>query len=85
MVLCCPSGHTDIMVLAVSLISSSQDWVLIDYGNGKNRKVIKLSNVNMVTDLKQALVGFHAFTGSDLRFIVFYKRKNSKLEENGKR
>ena len=26
-----PSGQTDIMVLAVSLISSSQDWVFIDY------------------------------------------------------
>ena len=71
MVLCCPSGHTDIMVLAVSLISSSQDWVLIDYGNGKNRKAIKLSNVNMATGPKQALgvsmrspetVTFHRFS-----------------------
>ena len=30
------SGDTDIAVLAVSLISSSQDQVFINYGNGKN-------------------------------------------------
>ena len=60
-----PSGDTDIMVLAVSLISSSQDRLFIDYENGKNRKAVKLRNVNMATDLKEALVGFHAFTGND--------------------
>ena len=79
-----PSGDTDIMVLTVLLISLSQDRVFIDYGNRKICKAIKLSNVNMATDLKQALVGFHAFTRRRLRFSVFYKRKNSKLEENGK-
>ena len=60
-----PSGDTDIMVLAVSLISSSQDRVLIDYRDGKNRKAIKSSNVNMATDLKQALVRFQSFTEND--------------------
>ena len=75
MVLRSPSGETDIMVFVVSLISSSQDRVFIDYGNGKNRKAVKLSNVNMATDLKQTLVGFHAFTGNDYVSSFFTKGK----------
>ena len=65
------------MVLAVSLISSSQDWVFIDYGNGKNHKAIKLSNVNMETDFKQALVGFHPITGNDCVSSFFTKGKTA--------
>ena len=78
-VLCSPSGgiYIYIMVLAVSLISSSQDWVFIDYGNGKNHKAIKLSNVNMETDFKQALVGFHPFTGNDCVSSFFTKGKTA--------
>ena len=75
MVLRSPSGDTDIMVFAVSLIFSSKDRVFIDYGNGKNRKAVKLSNVNMATDLKQALVGFHAFTGNDYVSSFFTEGK----------
>ena len=69
------TGDTDIVVLAVSLISSSQDQVFTDYGNGKNLKAIKLSNANMATDLKQALAGFHAFTGNDYVSSFFTKGK----------
>ena len=72
-----PSGDTNIMVFAVLLISSSQDWVFIDYGNGKNCNAIKLSNVNMATDRKQALVGFHAFTGNDYVSLFFTKGKTA--------
>ena len=66
-----PFADTDILVIPVSLISSSQDRVFINYGNGKNRKAIKLSNVNMATGPKQALgvsmrspetVTFHRFS-----------------------
>ena len=60
-----PSGDTDIIVLAVWLISSSQDKVFINCGNEKNRKAIKLSNENMAADIKQALVGFHALARND--------------------
>ena len=68
------SGDTDIVVLAVSLISSSQDQVFIDYA-------IKLSNVNMATDLKQALTGFHAFTGNDYVSSFFTKGKIASWEK----
>ena len=66
-----PFADTDILVIPVSLISSSQDRVFINYGNGKNRKAIRLSNVNMATGPKQALgvsmrspetVTFHRFS-----------------------
>ena len=76
-VLCSPSGDTDIMVLAVQLISSRKDRVFIDYVNGKNRKAIKLSNLNMATDLKQAFVGFHAFTGNDYVSSFFTKGRTA--------
>ena len=72
-----PSGDRDITVLAVSLISSSQDRVFINYGSGKNRKAIKLSNVNMANDLKQTLVGFYAFTGNDYISSFFTKGKTA--------
>ena len=72
-----PPGDTDIMVLTVLLISLSQDWVFINYGNRKICKAIKLSNVNMATDLKQALVGFHAFTGDDYVSALFTKGKTA--------
>ena len=77
MVLCSPSGDTDTMVLPVSLISSSKDPVFIDYVNGKNRKGIKLNNVNIATDLKQTLVGFHAFTGNDYVSSFFTKGRTA--------
>ena len=65
------------MVLAVLLNSSSQDQVFIDYVNEKNRKVINLSNVNMATYPKQALVGFHTFTGNDYVSSFFAKGKTA--------
>ena len=79
-----PCGDTDIMVLAASLISSSQDRVFLDYGNGKHRKTIKLNNVNMATDLKLALVGFHAFTGNDYISSFFTKRKTASWKKMAK-
>ena len=65
------------MVIAVFLSSSSQDQVFIDYVNEKNRKVINLSNVNIATYPKQALVGFHAFTGNDYVSSFFAKGKTA--------
>ena len=75
------SGDTDIVVLAVPLISSSQDQVFIEFENGKNLKAIKLNNKNMATDLKQALEGFHAFTGNDYVSSFFTKGKIASLEK----
>ena len=37
-----PSGDTDIIVLAISLLKDFGDRVLLDNGSGKHRKVIKL-------------------------------------------
>ena len=58
--------------------------IFIDYGNGKNLKAIKLSNVNMATDLKLALVGFHAFTGNDYISSFFTKGKTASWKKMAK-
>ena len=62
---------------ACSITEFFKSRVFIDYVNRKNRKAIKLSNMNMATDLKQALVGFHAFTGNDYVSSFFAKGKTA--------
>ena len=49
--------------------------IFLNYGNGRNRKVINLCNANMTDDLKQTLLGFHAFTGNDYVSSFFTKEK----------
>ena len=42
-----PSGDTDIMVLALALISDLTN-VFMDYGNGKNRKRLSLGEIRLL-------------------------------------
>ena len=67
------SGDTDIMVLPVALIRSDCERLYIDYGNGKNRKVINLADIIMNENEKDALLRFHAFSGND--YISGFSRK----------
>ena len=69
------SGDTDIMVLAVTLIRNSCEHLFIDYGCGKNRRAIQLSNITMSEREKDALLGFHAFSGNDYISAFFMKGK----------
>ena len=39
--------------------------VFIDTGRSTNRKLIRVSDVELGDDIKLALIGFHAFTGCD--------------------
>ena len=71
------SGYTDIMVLAVALIRSDCERLSIDYGNGKNRKAINLADIIMNENEKDALLGFHAFSGNDYISGFFRKDKSS--------
>ena len=59
-----PSGDTDIMVIALDLISE-KDRVKFDYGSGVYRKQIWLNEINLPINLCQAIIGFHAFTRND--------------------
>ena len=51
-------------MIAISLTDASKR-VLVDYGNGKNRKGVWLNSIDLDDNIRAALIGFHAFTGND--------------------
>ena len=69
------SHSGDIDVLLTSLIIDSADRVFLDVNTGKNRKVLRLSDVELSTEEKKLLIGFHAFTGNDYISFFFGNRK----------
>ena len=69
-----PSGDTDIFVIALGTIAQ-RSRVKFDYGNGSNRKEIWLDQINLRADRRQALIGFHSFTGNDYVSAFFRKGK----------
>ena len=69
-----PSGDVDIMIILLQL-TSSLERVFLDYGTGKNRVSIKLSDVILPDIDKSCLIGFHAFTGNDFISSVFRRGK----------
>ena len=69
-----PLGDTDIMVLALVLISDLTK-VFMNYRNGKNRKRLSLKEIRLLQSEKEALVGFHSFTGNDYIPSIFQKGK----------
>ena len=72
-----PSGDTDILLLAVVLLRQFKERIAFDDGNGKNRKVFRLSSLEIEDDVVQSLIGFHAFTGNDYVSSFFRKGKDS--------
>ena len=82
-----PSGDTDTVVLTVALLYEFRNRVLIDDGSGENRKVMRLSNIDIKIDLVDALIGFHVFTGNDYisSFLRKGKEKCWKLVEKTKK
>ena len=66
------SGDTDIFVIALGTIAQ-RSRVKFDYGNGSNRKEIWLDQINLRADRRQALIGFHSFTGNDYVSAFFRK------------
>ena len=72
-----PSGDTDIIVLAIALLDLQKERVTIIDGRGENRKIFKLSSVEIEDDFIDCLLGFHAFTGNDYVSSFFRKGKKS--------
>ena len=70
-----PSGDTDILVILLNKLPDNQYSVYLDYGNGKNRKGLWLSHIDLSDDIKKCLLGFHAFTGNDYISSFFRKGK----------
>ena len=81
------SGDVDINILFVCMFQDESDRIYLDYGMGKSRKVIKLSDIDMDTDKKTALIGFHAFTRNDYVSSIFRRSKKAcwkLLEKNAR-
>ena len=70
-----PSGDVDINILFVSMFEENSDKIHIDYGTGKNRKILSVGSFDMIRKMKTALIGFHAFTGNDY-VPSFFKKSN---------
>ena len=69
-----PSGDTDILVVAIGIITERLR-VLIDSGNGDKRKKIWLDSIELSENQRKALIGFHAFSGNDYISAFFRKGK----------
>ena len=69
------SGDVDVNIIMLSLITEGCARVIIDFNKGKDRKAFYLSQVDMTSEEKQALIGFHAFTGNDYISAFFRKGK----------
>ena len=69
-----PSADTDILVILLAMIPNGEN-VLYDSGVGKNRCCFFLSNYFMSQEERNALIGFHAFTGNDYTSSLFGKGK----------
>ena len=79
------SGDVDIKMLFVCMLQDENDRIYLDYGTGKSRKVIKLSDIDIDTDKKTALIGFHAFTGNDYVSSILRRSKKACLETSGEK
>ena len=48
-----PSGDTDVLVILLNKLLAHQDSVYLDYGNGKNRKGLWLSDIDLSDEIKR--------------------------------
>ena len=71
-----PSGDTDILVLAVSLLNNDKKNVFIDNGSGVSRTLHWLGSLEISEQRCRALIGLHAFTGNDYVSSFFRKGKD---------
>ena len=58
-----PLGDTDIIVLTVALLYEFHNKALIDAGSEDNRKVMRLTNIDIGKGLVNALIGFTRLQG----------------------
>ena len=68
------SGDIDIPIILLAHIRPNLQ-IIIDNGTGKSRKFLDLNKCELSELERQALLGFHAFTGSDYTSSFFRKGK----------
>ena len=74
-ILCSPSGDTDINVLATALLYNYKSRLFIECGSGSNKKGWWLKDFELNKANSSALLGLHAFTGIDFVSSFFRKVK----------
>ena len=63
------SGDVDINAILIAKVIPESSRVILDIHKSKHRKAIKLSD-----DDKEALIGFHSFTGNDIVLLSFKEK-----------
>ena len=69
------SGDTEISIMALTLFYSAN--LILDSGTGAGRKIVRMSDVEIKEDNRNALIGFHAFTRCDCTSSFFRKGKTT--------
>ena len=71
-----PSGDTDITIIVIEKFIEESANCFLDYGSGQNQMGLWLNSVDLDKQLKECLIGFHAFTGNDFVSSFFRKGNN---------
>ena len=67
------SGDTDIFIMALTLFYSAN--FIRDSGTGTGKKIVRMSDVEIEEDNKNALISFHVITGYNYTSSFFLKEK----------
>ena len=67
------SSDTDIFIMTVTSFHSTN--LILDSGTGVGRKIVRMSDVEIEEDDRNANIGFHGFTGCDYTSAFFRKGK----------
>ena len=70
-----PSGDT-VVILTIDHLFGLKEKVFIDNGRSDTRRLIPLDAVDLSVHLREALLGFHAFTGND--YVSSFIKKGKK-------
>ena len=72
-----PSGDIDIKILFINIFYNNTDIIWIDSGTGDNRRTINLKSIDIDSDKRSALIGFHAATGN--AYLSFFFRSGKEM------
>ena len=58
--------------------------MILDSGTGAGRKIVRMSDVEIKEDNRNALIGFQTFTRCEFtsHFVIILQGENNKLENN---
>ena len=68
-----PSGDIDITVIMIGIFRDHSERCYLDFGSGKYRRGLPLAEIEFEPEVKESLIGFHAFTGND--YVSSFYRK----------